>query len=248
MIAYALDFPVIFSTKKIIEKIQANIAPEYREKMRFCEIFSENPTLQNIASIEFFSVQYQEKKILGFRVQNQIFAYSHTEIFDNFPAQKMLFVPIFSGKIGEKSFSEGEIVSFFENDITTETMKFTFDTFYLDKKSIGTTSEYVFSDRKALSEGGVVIFTLEEDRALRTIAGHIFIDSRGFVHSYEMMKIHKEILKAVRTVYEQTIEQNPQISRKELVCTFREKIAEFCAQITGRTPIIMPIILEKKYF
>lgn len=57
-------------------------------------------------------------------------------------------------------------------------MKFTFDRFYIDEKSIGTISGYPLSDRKHLSEAGVLVFVLEENPLFRTISGHIFIDSR----------------------------------------------------------------------
>ncbi len=92
-------------------------------------------------------------------------------------------------------------------------MKFTFDTFYIDGLSIGVVAGYALGDREQLAENGVLIFTLEEDSRARTIAGHIFIDSRGFVHAYEMMFIHKEILKGIRSTYEKILVENPKIER-----------------------------------
>ena len=81
-------------------------------------------------------------------------------------------------------------------------MKFTFDTFYIDGLSIGVVAGYALGDREQLAENGA-----------RTIAGHIFIDSRGFVHAYEMMFIHKEILKGIRSTYEKILVENPKIER-----------------------------------
>lgn len=80
--------------------------------------------------------------------------------------------------------------SFFKHSL-----KYTFDTFYVDNSSIGVVAGYTLTDREILSENGVLMFTLEEDSRARTITGHIFIDSRGFVHAHEMMAVHKEILK-----------------------------------------------------
>ena len=88
-------------------------------------------------------------------------------------------------------------------------MKFTFDTFYIDGLSIGVVAGYALGDREQLAENGVLIFTLEEDSRARTIAGH----SRGFVHAYEMMFIHKEILKGIRSTYEKILVENPKIER-----------------------------------
>lgn len=125
-------------------------------------------------------------------------------------------------------------------------MKFTFDTFYLDGKSAGTTASFPFVDRKILSESGVLIFTLEENSILRTISGHIFIDSRGFVYPHELMRIHKELIKAIREIYEATILAEPQIERAKLIQILRRDVAKICFVLTGRAPIIMPIIIDKK--
>lgn len=75
------------------------------------------------------------------------------------------------------------------------TLKFTFDTFYIDKNSVGVEAGYTLKDREVLAENGVLTFVLEEDAHARAIVGHIFIDSRGFVHAQEMMLVHKEVLK-----------------------------------------------------
>lgn len=127
-------------------------------------------------------------------------------------------------------------------------MKFILDTFYVDQKSVGTTSGYTLDDRNILANSGVLTFTIEEDTIARTIAGHIFIESRGFVHGHEVMKIHKEIIKAVRIVYEQTIARDVTIERGQLVQVLRQQISKICFLLTGKTPIVMPIIISKKTF
>lgn len=54
-------------------------------------------------------------------------------------------------------------------EIRKHAMKFTFDTFYTDKNSVGVVAGYTLSDREQLAENGVLIFTLEEDTRARTI-------------------------------------------------------------------------------
>lgn len=104
---------------------------------------------------------------------------------------------------------------------------------------------YTLPDREQLAENGVLTFTLEEDARARTIAGHIFIDSRGFVHAYEMMAVHKEILKGIRATYEKLILENQRIERGELVQSLRREITKYCYVLTGRTPVVMPIVIER---
>ena len=113
--------------------------------------------------------------------------------------------------------SSGDIVTLGKEKIEKHSMKFTFDTFYVDKGSIGVVAGYALTDRVQLAENGVLMFTLEEDSRARTIAGHIFIDSRGFVHAHEMMYVHKEILKGIRATYEKLLTENPKIDRGTLV-------------------------------
>lgn len=61
-----------------------------------------------------------------------------------------------------------------------------------------------------------------------------------------MMRVHKEILKVIREVYENAISNNPHISRADLVQVFKKEIAKFCFALMGRTPMIVPILIEKK--
>lgn len=58
-----------------------------------------------------------------------------------------------------------------------------------------------------------------------------------------MMRVHKEILKAIRLNYETIVSANPSIERGELAQTLRKEIAKYCFVLTGRNPIVMPIIL-----
>lgn len=91
----------------------------------------------------------------------------------------------------------------------------------------------------------MLTFTLEEDKRLRTIVGHIFIDSRGFVHAHEMMSVHKEILKGIRSTYEKCILENPKIERAVLVQSLRREITKYCYLLTKRTPVVLPILIER---
>lgn len=104
---------------------------------------------------------------------------------------------------------------------------------------------YALKDRVDLANNGVLTFVLEEDRAARSILGHIFIDSRGFVHSYEMMSVHKLVLSGIRKIYEEEIMKNPRLERADLVHTLRREVTKYCFLLTGRTPVVMPVILER---
>lgn len=61
------------------------------------------------------------------------------------------------------------------------------------------------------------------------------------------MTIHKELIKAIRIIYEEAVARNPQIDKGQLVQIFRKELQKVCIVLTGRIPIIMPIITEKRY-
>lgn len=145
--------------------------------------------------------------------------------------------------IGDDMFSPGELLQVRGGVLTRHTMKFTFDTFFIDGLSVGVVAGYALGDREQLGENGILLFTLQEDPRTRTISGHIFIDSRGFVHSHEMMHIHKELLKGIRSTYETLLVANPRIERGELVQSLRREITKYCYVLTGRTPVVMPVVI-----
>lgn len=60
-----------------------------------------------------------------------------------------------------------------------------------------------------------------------------------------MMNVHKQILKGIRHIYEDAIIKNPRIERGELVQTLRRELTKYCYLVTGRTPVVMPIIIER---
>ncbi len=60
-----------------------------------------------------------------------------------------------------------------------------------------------------------------------------------------MMYIHKEIIKGIRQTYEQLLTENPQIERGDLVSGLRREITKYCYLLTGRTPVVMPIVVER---
>ena len=170
--------------------------------------------------IECIITDTNSTPVLGFRAGGSLFNFTHTVLASS---EAGIFVPLnFSVGadgflLGKESFVTGEVLSLKSGKISRNAMKFTFDTFYVDGLSIGVVAGYALGDREQLAENGVLTFTLEEDSRVRTIAGHIFIDSRGFVHAYEMMYIHKEILKGIRSSYEKFLTENPKIERGELV-------------------------------
>lgn len=249
LILPTLGFPPIYATRDVIASFRNSIKnTEFLESCRFFELFADGTTSRRIGDIESIVADTAMTTSLGFRAGNTSFAFSHLPIVSSDLGASVNFTfqngtEMFS--CNNESFVTGEVLSLKASNMVRNSMKFTFDTFFADGLSIGVVAGYALTDREQLSENGVLTFTLEEDVRARTIAGHIFIDSRGFVHAYEMMYIHKEIIKGIRSTYEKFLLDNPKIERWELVQWLRREITKYCYLLTGRTPIVMPIVIER---
>jgi hypothetical protein len=207
-----IGFPPIYATRDIIAKFRNNITDTaFLSQCRFFELFTDSMTERHIGDMEFYAGKSLILKSGGTEV-----AFSQYPLGGTVVAPELTVNP--DGYIlASQLFTSGEILTLRGSKIEKHSMKFTFDTFFIDKNSVGVAAGYTLGDREQLAENGVLMFTLEEDIRARTIAGHIFIDSRGFVHAHEMMSVHKEILKGIRSTYEKLITENPKIDRGSLV-------------------------------
>lgn len=241
-----LGFPPIYASRKLITFLRESIKDtDFLEKCRFFELFSTGSNTRQIGGFECGVASAGDRSVFAVRIGKTIIAYDHAplELAPSFT--QALYVSRETGEwsIQDITLTPGAILEIRHEGIQRSDFQFSLDTFYLDGTSIGIEAWFALADRKVLAENGVLFFTLTEDARARTISGHIFIDSRGFVHSYEMMRVHKEILKAIRLNYETIVSANPSIERGELAQTLRKEIAKYCFVLTGRNPIVMPIIL-----
>ena len=249
LILPTLGFPPIYGTRDVIAAFRNSIKnTEFLEKCRFFELFADGASSRRIGDIECVIADNNMNPTLGFRAGSTTWSFPHIAISSSdlgISGTLECRIATDGFMMGNESFVTGEVISLKSGTITRHAMKFTFDTFFVDGLSIGVVAGYALTDREQLSENGILTFTLEEDVRARTIAGHIFIDSRGFVHAYEMMFIHKEIIKGIRSTYEKLLTENPKIERGELVQGLRREITKYCYLLTGRTPIVMPIVIER---
>lgn len=189
MMLEALNFPHVYGSRDIIANIRENIIdPVFLEKCRFFEIFPAGSDERRIGEFTL------KNTTSGLQVKNggNSFLFGFTAIDSTAiePGSALLLTKDQNGYSFpslEITFSAGEILEISGNKVSKHHLKFTFDTFYIDKNSVGVVAGYALKDRTELAQNGVLTFVLEEDRSTRSILGHIFIDSRGFVHSYEMM-------------------------------------------------------------
>lgn len=245
MILEVLGFPHVYATREVIAYIRNTVKDTvFLDRCRFFELFSPGISDRKIGEYHLEGTQWG---IMISAWANAFFLPNRGTV-QSYPSGMTLMTSesgysfVWADTL---SFVSGEIVDLLKMKVSKHSLRFTFDTFYIDKNSIGVAAGYTLGDREVLAENGVLTFVLEEDVHARAIIWHIFIDSRGFVHSHEMMTVHKEILKWIRYTYEQTILANNRIERSELVHTLRRELTKYCYLVTGRTPVVMPVIIER---
>jgi Ribonuclease J C-terminal domain len=245
-----LGFPPIYASRSIIAKFRDTITDtSFLDQCRFFELFADGGPSRKIGNYEFLTRSSDAAAHLAIATVSGeiVLGWTSLETSADTSAKGTDIITKSDTQfaLGDLSFSSGEIIMFRWKNREKHTLKFTFDTFFVDIGSIGVVAWYTLGDRELLGQNGVLIFTLEEDVRSRMIMGHIFIDSRGFVHAHEMMAVHKEILKWIRATYEKLILENDRIERGTLVQSLRREITKYCYLLTGRTPVVMPVIIER---
>ena len=116
---------------------------------------------------------------------------------------------------------------------------------YVDGKRIGNIGASIIKDRKIMSTDGVLIVILNVDSEKRVLTLDPNVTTRGFVVVNENQNLINDIQKKVKqiTLNELNKDNFNYIDLKNRIIL---EINAFIIEITGRRPIIMPMILETK--
>ncbi len=114
---------------------------------------------------------------------------------------------------------------------------------YVDGFAVGAVQEVVIKDRQALSQDGVFVTAVIVDSRTGMLRKSPDIVSRGFVY----LKESQELLRQVRLLIRKKIEDNPQLIHSADIDDVRndlnETIAKFFVKKTGKSPIVMSIVI-----
>jgi ribonuclease J len=114
---------------------------------------------------------------------------------------------------------------------------------YVDGFAVGAVQEVVIRDRQALSQDGVFVTAVIVDSRTGKLRKSPDIVSRGFVY----LKESQELLRQVRLLIRKKIEDNPQMMHNADIEDVRndlnETIAKFFVKKTGKSPIVMSIVI-----
>ncbi|MBU0668236.1 RNase J family beta-CASP ribonuclease, partial [Patescibacteria group bacterium] len=115
----------------------------------------------------------------------------------------------------------------------------------VDGLGVGDIGAQVIMDRQTLAENGVLIILITVDEKTKKIKGEIEIISRGFVYMKESEALIHEITELAKKNYTEITEKRADLKRNEVKKYLRESIDKLVHQKIERSPLILPIIIEK---
>jgi mRNA degradation ribonuclease J1/J2 len=135
----------------------------------------------------------------------------------------------------------------YENGIKISDEKIKLNTVLIDGKWVGHLSgEYVIQARKIMAHDGVLIITYKVDTNTKEIVWNIQIESRWFVYSSEVKKVHTLIVDFARSEYYKIVKwlirnwiKEEDISVKDVLKEIKKKLETFTAEHIWRVPMII---------
>ena len=116
---------------------------------------------------------------------------------------------------------------------------------YVDGNRIGEVGSAVLKDRKIMANDGILVVIANIDMHKKELLIKPNITTRGFI----LVNENEELKKKIENKAEQVIKnelQDPKANYNSLKSSISEQLYPFINELTGRKPIILPIILDIK--
>lgn len=114
---------------------------------------------------------------------------------------------------------------------------------YVDGSRIGDVGNVVIKDRKLMSKDGILVTILNINPLTRTLLIKPNVTTRGFVMVNENQELINQIEKKISEIVNNFLEKNT-YSYTDLRNTVILELHPFINELTGRRPIILPVIME----
>ncbi len=114
---------------------------------------------------------------------------------------------------------------------------------YVDGSRIGDVGNVVIKDRKLMSKDGILVTILNINPLTRTLLIKPNVTTRGFVMVNENQDLITQIERKISEIVNNFLEKNT-YSYTDLRNTIILELHPFINELTGRRPIILPVIME----
>lgn len=185
---------------------------------------------------------YQEDlKMMLSLVKPEYFVPVHGELFMRHTHKKLaeeLWIP------WENIFlvDNGQIIEVYSDRVVASTKKLKLDTVMIDGLGIWHLSwEYVMKARQIMAEDGMVTLIFKIDSKSKELVWNIQIESRWFVYSSEVKKVHTNIVDFSKKRYYDLLKKGFDI--KEILKNIKEELGEHLTKTTWRVPMIVPMFV-----
>jgi ribonuclease J len=136
----------------------------------------------------------------------------------------------------------GSIIEMYDDRVIISNNVMKLDTVMIDGLGIWHLSgEYVIKARKIMAQDGVLSLIFKIDTKSREIVGNVQIESRWFVYSSEVQKVHTDIVEFAKKRYYYHLKQTSDI--KIILKMIKDELEVFLKKNIGRTPMVMPMFV-----
>ncbi len=139
----------------------------------------------------------------------------------------------------------GDVLEIENNDAVYKCEKVENKYIMVDGLGVGDISAQVIMDRQTLAENGVLVIMMEVDAKSRKPKGKVEVISRGFIYMKESDELVKTIGEKAHEHYLKLLSKRPDANRNEAKKYLRESLDSFVQQKIDRSPLILPVIIEK---
>lgn len=117
---------------------------------------------------------------------------------------------------------------------------------YVDGSRIGSVGSVVLKDRKLMSKDGILVAIINVDLNKRQLAIHPNVTTRGFVLVNENTDLIFSISKRIEQIVKKYFQSNAKYNYIDLKNQIILDLNPYINDLTGRRPIILPVIMEIK--
>jgi len=133
----------------------------------------------------------------------------------------------------------GIIIEMYDDVVQVATKKLHLHTILIDGKGRWHLSgEYVVKARQIMAEHGMIGLIFKVDTHTKELVWNIQIESRWFVYSSEVKKIHTQVVQFARKKYNDNMKNVSDV--KDNLKLIKDELSQYVMQIIGREPMIIP--------
>ena len=115
---------------------------------------------------------------------------------------------------------------------------------YVDGNRIGEISAAVMRERKNMSKDGIVVVIANIDTKNKKLLGDINVTTRGFVYVQENYELINKLENMAKKIVLDNIKTH--VSFNEIKSSIITELSSYIYEITGRRPIISPVMMDIK--